>query len=65
MSAEILTEIAKQLPGMDDNIKKAEDLIKFMDDAHENTVDLKKNLLLLKQRRQYWYGALKARGLVK
>ena len=63
MSSEVLTNIAAQFKDVEVQIKEAEDLIKAMQDAGEDVMQMKADLGALKIRKDKWQRMLAARGL--
>lgn len=62
---EILSQIAEEYPKAQQHIEAAEELILAMEDAGENTGDLRQKLSKARVKTASWGKMLNQRGLVK
>ena len=62
---ETLSEIAKKIPEVEEMLKDAEELIRALAEAGEDTSELRRKYTEAKARLQNWKSMLKRRGLLK
>ncbi len=63
MATDVLRDIAAQFGDVEEQVKQAEELLKAMQDAGEDVVQMKADLSALKLRKDKWQRMLAARGL--
>ena len=65
MANEILEQLAKDIPKIDEQIKQAEEVISAMQEVGTSVVEQRSTLNKLKQDREKYYKMLQKRGYIK